>query len=96
MGDFFQLPAIGTSLYKAALDYTSIAGQLFRGFTVRQFLTQMRAQGDLQHAQMLSQIRDLTHTVRPINEQLLKCLQVHHTTNAFQTFYSLLYSLSLV
>lgn len=79
MGDFYQLPAIGGSLYAAALDPANRAGQLFRPFSeLHNLITlteQRRAADDPQHAARLHEfVRD--PAVAPVTCQLLECFPV--------------------
>ena len=76
IGDFFQLPPIGFSLWKAAMDANSSIGHLMSTFTVFQFNEQMRAQEDIEHTQMLKQFRDLSTSNQPITDSVIRRLRV--------------------
>jgi len=76
IGDFFQLPSIGLSLWKEAVDMHSSVGHLVRSFQVLQFISQLRAQGDLDHSQMLNHFRDLSTSPKPMTASVIQRLKV--------------------
>jgi hypothetical protein len=67
MGDFFQIPPVGSSLLSGLFQNTP-AGRLFQLFRTIRFTQQMRAVGDPQWSKVIGLFRDPSASLTPIKD----------------------------